>query len=104
MKPTSLHFLLGPAAPGILMSALLASAPYAAGSGPASTDDGEVPGLRIRVRFEAEQGKAPLDGRLLVMLSTDTDGRAAVPDQRRAPRPSRSSASTSRAWRPARRP
>ena len=54
MKPTSLHFLLGLAAPGILMSTLLAPAPYAAGSGPASTDNGEVPGLRIRVRFEAE--------------------------------------------------
>ena len=71
MKPTSLHFLLGLAAPGILMPALLSSAPCAAGSGPASTDNGEVPGLRIRVRFEAEQGKTPLDGRVLVMLSTD---------------------------------
>src|SRR3954451_4643856 len=49
MKPTSLHLLRGLAAPWILMPALLSSAPCAAGSGPAPADNGEVPGLRIRV-------------------------------------------------------
>ena len=37
---------------------------------------------RIAVSFGRELGDMPLDGRLLVMLSTDDRGRAAVPDHR----------------------
>ena len=46
---------------------------------------------------------APIDGRLLLLISTDADRRAALPDRRPARRRSRSSASTSTAGGPARR-
>jgi hypothetical protein len=71
MKPNDLPSRPGVVAHAILITGLLSPGAGVAVSAPASPEGGEVRGLSIRVRFEAEPSKGPLDGRVLVILSKD---------------------------------
>jgi hypothetical protein len=54
-----------------LLLLLVASPPARCARGEFGDDRADTPGLKIRVSFGEELSKGPLDGRVLVMLSTD---------------------------------